>query len=98
THTPPSVPTRRFPISPGLGSRQWAREYQEVKLLGAANSTVRTPAQTEIALFWTANPVATYFGAFGQLAADRHLSLSKSARLLARSEEHTSELQSRFDL
>jgi hypothetical protein len=68
---------------PGLGSRQWAREYQEVKLLGAANSTVRTPAQTEIALFWTANPVATYFGAFGQLAADRHLSLSKSARLLA---------------
>ena len=68
---------------PDLGSRQWAREYNEVKLLGAANSSVRTPAQTEIALFWTANPVATYFGAFGQLAVDRHLSLSKSARLLA---------------
>ena len=68
---------------PDLGSRQWVREYNEVKLLGAANSTVRTPAQTEIALFWTANPVATYFGAFGQLAVDRHLSLSKSARLLA---------------
>ena len=68
---------------PALGSRQWAREYNEVKLLGAANSSVRTPAQTEIALFWTANPVATYFGAFGQLAADRHLNLSKSARLLA---------------
>ena len=68
---------------PDLGSRQWAREYNEVKLLGAANSSVRTAAQTEIALFWTANPVATYFGAFGQLAIDRHLSLSKSARLLA---------------
>jgi hypothetical protein len=68
---------------PDLGSRQWAREYTEVKLLGAANSSVRTAAQTEIALFWTANPVATYFGAFGQLAVDRHLSLSKSARLLA---------------
>lgn len=68
---------------PDLGSRQWAREYNEVKLLGAVNSSVRTPAQTEIALFWTANPVATYFGAFGQLAVDRHLSLSKSARLLA---------------
>jgi hypothetical protein len=68
---------------PDLGSRQWAREYNEVKLLGAANSSVRTAAQTEIALFWTANPVATYFGAFGQLAVDRHLSLSKSARLLA---------------
>src|SRR5437763_1443640 len=68
---------------PDLGSGQWAREYNEVKLLGAANSSVRTAAQTEIALFWTANPVATYFGAFGQLALDRHLSLSKSARLLA---------------
>ena len=68
---------------PDLGSKQWAREYNEVKLLGAANSSVRTPAQTEIALFWTANPVATYFGAFGQLALDRHLSLSESARLLA---------------
>jgi len=68
---------------PDLGSRQWAREYNEVKMLGAVNSSVRTPAQTEIALFWTANPVATYFGAFGQLAVERHLSLSKSARLLA---------------
>jgi len=73
-----------LPVSgpPALGSQQWAREYNEVKLLGAANSSVRTPAQTEIALFWTANPVATYFVAFGQLAVDRHLSLSKSARLL----------------
>jgi hypothetical protein len=68
---------------PDLGSQQWAQEYNEVKLLGAANSSVRTAAQTEIALFWTANPVATYFGAFGQLAIDRHLNLSKSARLLA---------------
>jgi hypothetical protein len=68
---------------PDLGSRQWAQEYNEVKLLGAVNSSVRTAAQTEIALFWTANPVATYFGAFTQLALDRHLSLSKSARLLA---------------
>jgi hypothetical protein len=68
---------------PALGSQQWTREYDEVKLLGAANSSVRTPAQTQIALFWTANPVATYFGAFGQLALDRHLNLSKSARLLA---------------
>jgi len=68
---------------PSLGSTQWAREYHEVKLLGAANSSVRTPAQTEIALFWTANPVVTYFSAFSQLAVDRHLSLSKSARLLA---------------
>jgi hypothetical protein len=68
---------------PDLGSRQWVQEYNEVKLLGAVNSSVRTAAQTEMALFWTANPVATYFGAFDQLVIDRHLNLSKSARLLA---------------
>jgi hypothetical protein len=33
---------------PDLGSRQWARQFNEVKLLGAANSSVRTAAQTEI--------------------------------------------------
>jgi hypothetical protein len=78
-------PSQFRPVNgpPDLGSQQWAQEYNEVKLLGAANSSVRTAAQTEIALFWTANPVATYFGAFGQLAIDRHLNLSKSARLLA---------------
>lgn len=68
---------------PDLGSRRWFRDYNEVKLLGAVNSSVRTPAQTESALFWTANPIETYFVAFGQLAVDHHLSLSRSARLLA---------------
>ena len=78
-------PSQFRPVNgpPDLGSRRWAREYNEVKLLGAVNSSVRTPAQTEIALFWTANPVATYFSAFGKLAVDHHLSLSRSARLLA---------------
>ncbi len=78
-------PSQFRPVNgpPDLGSREWAREYNEVKLLGAVNSGLRTPAQTEIGLFWTANPVATYFSAFGQLAVDHHLSLSRSARLLA---------------
>jgi hypothetical protein len=44
---------------------------------------VRTADQTQKALFWTANPVATFFTAFGQLATERNLSLSDSARLLA---------------
>jgi hypothetical protein len=49
-----------------LSSAQWAIEYNEVKALGAVNSTVRTPLQTQIALFWQSgggpallwNPVA----------------------------------------
>ncbi len=39
---------------PSLTSRQWAREYNEIKAYGAADSTVRTPEQTAIAEFWGA--------------------------------------------
>ena len=38
---------------PDLRSEEWADDFNEVKTLGAINSTVRTPAQTEIGLFWT---------------------------------------------
>ena len=33
---------------PALTSQTWADDYNQVKTLGAINSTVRTPAQTEI--------------------------------------------------
>ena len=36
-----------------LDSQQWIDDYNQVKALGAKNSTVRTPEQTEIGLFWT---------------------------------------------
>ena len=35
-----------------LTSTAWARELNEVKALGSVNSSVRTPEQTHIALFW----------------------------------------------
>jgi hypothetical protein len=35
-----------------LSSAAWAAEFNEVKLLGRADSATRTPAQTHIALFW----------------------------------------------
>src|SRR5262249_50648183 len=37
---------------PPLRSRQWARDYNEVKTLGAKNNSLRTPEQTATALFW----------------------------------------------
>ena len=40
------------PAPPPLDSREWVRDYQEVKLLGAKNSAARTPEQTAIAQFW----------------------------------------------
>jgi len=37
---------------PGLSSSLWARDYNEIKALGAKNSTQRTAEQTAIARFW----------------------------------------------
>jgi hypothetical protein len=40
------------PPPPTLNSLAYATAYEEVKTLGALNSTVRTPEQTEIGFFW----------------------------------------------
>jgi PAP2 superfamily len=68
---------------PPLDSDLWANDYAESKTYGAVNSTVRTPAQTEIGLFWTAHPVPQFSGMLSALAADKNLDASRSARLFA---------------
>jgi hypothetical protein len=40
------------PPPPKLDSLAYATAYEEVKALGALNSTIRTPEQTQIAFFW----------------------------------------------
>ena len=42
----------RLPPPPSLSSEVYLRDYNEVKRLGGKQSSVRTPAQTEIARFW----------------------------------------------
>jgi hypothetical protein len=42
----------RLPPPPSLTSELYTRDYQELKRLGGKQSTVRTPAQSEIARFW----------------------------------------------
>ena len=66
-----------------LGSRRWVRDYNETRILGAHDSTVRTPQQTEIGLFWTAHTSSQYAATLRQLSADRGLSTAQSARLFA---------------
>ena len=82
-----SNPARFLPNEPppALTSRKWAADYNEVKLLGAVNSTVRTPAQTEIGLFWTDHTTAQYGGMLQLLAVQEKLNLLDSARLMAMS-------------
>jgi hypothetical protein len=66
-----------------LTSEEWADDYNQVKALGAFNSTVRTPEQTEIGLFWTDHAGSQYSRAFRALAMARNLDISDTARLFA---------------
>jgi hypothetical protein len=66
-----------------LDGEEWNDNYNETKALGAANSTVRTPEQTEIGLFWTEHTGQQYARAFRNLATQEGLSTSESARLMA---------------
>ena len=71
------------PPPPSLQSQQWVDAFNEIKSLGAANSTTRTADQTAIALFWTANVVRQYNGLARSIATNTSLDLRSTARLLA---------------
>ena len=68
---------------PALTSSDWADDYNQVKALGAVNSTVRTPQQTEIGLFWTEHTSKQYSRALRALAVGHELNTSDTARLFA---------------
>jgi hypothetical protein len=68
---------------PALTSQEWAADYNQVKILGAVNSTVRTAQQTEIGLFWTEQTAKQYARAFRALAMGRALNTSDTAHLFA---------------
>jgi hypothetical protein len=67
---------------PQLTSRAYARDLNQVKALGRADSTVRTPDQTEAALFWSENTFQQWGRNLRTLAGTRHLGVRDSARLL----------------
>jgi hypothetical protein len=66
-----------------LASEEWEDDYNQVRVLGKSYSRVRTPAQTEIGLFWTEHTGQQYARAFGYLAENHDLSVEESARLFA---------------
>ena len=66
-----------------LSSKKWAREFNEVKTLGAANSKVRTPEQTYIARWWQYTPTASWNAVARDLAQRNGLDGADDARLLA---------------
>ena len=66
-----------------LTSKKYAREFDEVKSLGALNSTTRTADQTAAALFWQFPPAVLYNRLTRELSAARQLDVVDEARLLA---------------
>ena len=68
---------------PQLTSEIWARDYNEIKVLGAKNSTTRTPEQTAIAKFWEATAPAVYWPVARSIAGAPGRDVTENARLLA---------------
>lgn len=69
---------------PALNSRRYARDYIEVKNYGGPLGTgLRTPEQTEMALFFSGNFGAQLNGLTRQLAIAHQLDVADSAKLFA---------------
>lgn len=66
-----------------LSSAAWATDFNEVKVLGAANSSVRTAEQTYIARWWQSTSVLSWNAVARDLVARNQLDLGDSARLFA---------------
>jgi hypothetical protein len=66
-----------------LTSAAYAEDFNEVKAYGRIDSAVRTPEQTQTALFWSDNVARQWPRAERALALEDGQSLAESARMLA---------------
>ena len=66
-----------------MTSDQYTREFNEVKSVGALNSTTRTAEQTAMARFYTESPALLFNRSFRTIAADQDLDAAGAARLFA---------------
>ena len=69
--------------APAVTTAQFARDFDEVKAVGARNSTTRTADQTAAAIFWTVQTAVPWHAAARAASAAKGLSLSENARLFA---------------
>lgn len=66
-----------------LSSAAWAKDYDEVRRLGAKTGSARSEEQTQIGRFWEMVGPATYSPLAQQVAAAQRLDLLDHARLLS---------------
>jgi membrane-associated phospholipid phosphatase len=89
--TPFAIPSGNFfrpDGPPSVKSLEYAREYNELKLLGEKDESTRSPEQTEIALFWadgagTVTPPGHWNVIAQNVAIARGNTLQQNARLFA---------------
>jgi hypothetical protein len=68
---------------PALDSEKYARDYNEIKVIGASSSPTRTPLQTDIATFWLPSGTAIWNPVLRQALDANDLDLSSEARAAA---------------
>lgn len=68
---------------PELSSRQYTRDFDEIKGVGSAASTTRTPEQTDLARFWIATGAQNWNPAARLASAAQGLTLVQNARAFA---------------
>lgn len=68
---------------PALASEQYTKDYNEVKAVGAAINSIRTPEQTELAYFYHSDHLCLTFQSVARgVAADHVKNIDDSSRLL----------------
>jgi hypothetical protein len=72
-----------FKGPPPHGSAEFARDFDEVRSLGARNSTTRTADQTAAAIFWTVQTAVPWHAAARAASAARNLSIAENAKVFA---------------
>ena len=68
---------------PPLGSATWTRDLNEIRELGARNSTTRTAEQTTIGRFWFLTGARSYNPIVRQVAKAKEMDIVDCARLFA---------------
>lgn len=73
----------RPPAPYALTSREWAKDYDEIRRMGAKSGSARSAEQTDIARFWELTGAATYNPLVQHLSAVKGLEVAENARLFA---------------
>jgi hypothetical protein len=68
---------------PALASERFARDFNEVKSLGARHSTTRTSEQLAVASYWTVQTIIPWNKAAQAASRARNLGVAENARLFA---------------